>query len=169
MTTRADDGPEFDPGDPLAVLLRPTSDSLGPPPRRYEAIRRNAARRRLLRAAAGVGLTCAAAALIALPFHLATTSDGPAPPSVPLAPPPASSSPSERTSQPSPEQVTPRPGGSAEPDRSPSPAGPDTETAPGSRAPMSTPSRAPVEPSTVQREVDPADQAGPTPERPVGP
>ncbi|MET4927024.1 hypothetical protein P3L51_32505, partial [Streptomyces sp. PSRA5] len=84
MTTRADDGPEFDPDDPLTVILRPTSDRLAPPPLRYETIRRSASRRRLLRAAAGVGLSCAAAALVALPFHLATTSDGPAAPTLSL-------------------------------------------------------------------------------------
>ncbi|WP_409471025.1 hypothetical protein [Streptomyces sp. HC307] len=86
MTTRFDDGPEFDPHDPLAVILRPPSDHLGPPPGRYEAIRRTAARRRLLRTAAGVGVSCAVAALIALPLHLAAP-ETPRPPTVPLAPP----------------------------------------------------------------------------------
>ncbi|MFD1274321.1 hypothetical protein ACFQ51_29965 [Streptomyces kaempferi] len=53
MITRPDDGPDSEPDDPLAVILRPSSDYLGPPASRYEAIRRGAARRRLLRAAAG--------------------------------------------------------------------------------------------------------------------
>ncbi|MFD5569931.1 hypothetical protein [Streptomyces cadmiisoli] len=91
MTTRFDDGPEFGADDPLAVILRPSSDRLGPPPGRYEAIRRAAARRRLLRAAVGAGLTCAVAVLVALPLHLAAPG-APASPSVPLAPPPASGS-----------------------------------------------------------------------------
>ncbi|WP_329391552.1 hypothetical protein [Streptomyces sp. NBC_01716] len=143
MTTRADDGPEFDPDDPIAVILRPTSDSLGPPPRRYETIRRSAARRRLLRTAAGAGLSCAALALVALPLHLATTSDGPASPTVPLAPPPAT-----RTSpDPAPPQVTPRPSGTTGPPESaPAPSARTRETTPtrGSvpRAPTATPSQA---------------------------
>ncbi|GAA3994920.1 hypothetical protein [Streptomyces plumbiresistens] len=90
MITHADEGPEFEPDDPLAVILRPASDYLGPPAGRYEAIRRRAGRRRLLRAAAGVGVTCAVATLAALPFRL-VTQEAPATPSVPLAPPPASS------------------------------------------------------------------------------
>ncbi|NEC70119.1 hypothetical protein G3I25_00625, partial [Streptomyces rochei] len=64
MTTRLDDGQDGpdhrdDPGfarddaDPLLVVLRPGADYLGPPPGRYEAIRRAASRRRLLRAAVG--------------------------------------------------------------------------------------------------------------------
>ncbi|MYR46134.1 hypothetical protein GTW67_29825, partial [Streptomyces sp. SID5910] len=66
MTTRFEgdpDGPESahdDPHDPLLVVLRPGPDYLGPPPGRYEAIRRSASRRRLLRAAAGAAATCAA-------------------------------------------------------------------------------------------------------------
>ncbi|WP_448330252.1 hypothetical protein [Streptomyces sp. DSM 41534] len=96
MTPRFDDGPEYDgpecdglepsPEDPLAVILRPTSDHLGPPPGRYEAIRRAAARRKLLRTAAGVGVSCAVAALIALPLRM-TAPETPARPTVPLAPP----------------------------------------------------------------------------------
>ncbi|MEU8589596.1 hypothetical protein AB0C59_21760 [Streptomyces sp. NPDC048664] len=93
MTTRADDGPDFDAGpggdDPLAVILRPPSAHLGPPPGHFEAVRRAAGRRRLLRAAAGAGVSCAVAVLVALPFHLAGPTT-PAPPSVPLAPPPVS-------------------------------------------------------------------------------
>lgn len=32
MITHSDQGPDFDPDDPLAVILRPASDYLGPPP-----------------------------------------------------------------------------------------------------------------------------------------
>lgn len=96
MTTRLDDdGPDFDPDDPLAVILRPSDEYLGPPVGRYEAIRRRASRRRLLRTSAGVGvgLACAVGVLVALPFR-ATVSDAPTSPTVPLAPPHASSGPS---------------------------------------------------------------------------
>ncbi|GAA0925074.1 MULTISPECIES: hypothetical protein [Streptomyces violaceusniger group] len=81
-------GPEREPDDPLAVILRPPSDYLGPPPGRYEAIRRAATRRKLLRTAAGVGASCAVAALLALPLRAAAP-EPPARPTVPLAPPPA--------------------------------------------------------------------------------
>ncbi|KUN17345.1 hypothetical protein AQJ23_41125 [Streptomyces antibioticus] len=94
MITPADDGPDFGSDvhagfdDPIAVILRPPAEYLGPPPGRYEAIRRGAARRKLLRAAAGAGLVCAVAALVVLPLRL-TAPDGPPSPTVPLAPPPA--------------------------------------------------------------------------------
>ncbi|MGA4982909.1 hypothetical protein ACPB9I_12720 [Streptomyces cellulosae] len=95
MITHADEGPEFEPDDPLAQLLRPTSDHLGPPPGRFETIRRRAARRRLVRTTVGAGLTCAVALLVALPLQSATTtSDRPVSPTVPLAPPPLTGSPS---------------------------------------------------------------------------
>ncbi|MFH0172978.1 hypothetical protein ACIA6D_18835 [Streptomyces cacaoi] len=85
-----DDGPDLDPDDPLTVILGPVPGHLGPPPGRYEEIRRGAIRRRLLRTAAGVGATCGIAALaVLLPLHL-TASDAPARPAVPLAPPPVS-------------------------------------------------------------------------------
>ncbi|MBD9736028.1 hypothetical protein IGX29_30390, partial [Streptomyces sp. H28] len=105
MITHADEGPEFAPDDPLAVLLRPSSDHLGPPPGRFEEIRRAAARRRLVRAAAGAGLACGAALLIALPLQQ-TAPDGPASPTVPLAPPPVSST---SPTPPSPEPAATRP------------------------------------------------------------
>ncbi|MFE5139215.1 hypothetical protein ACFRDV_16325 [Streptomyces fagopyri] len=114
MITRPDDGPDPEADDPLAVILRPSSDYLGPPTGRYEAIRRGAARRRLLRAAAGVGLTCAVAALVALPLRMAAP-DAPVSPTVPLAPPPASGPTARSTPPPapdpsaSPRSVTPRP------------------------------------------------------------
>lgn len=105
MITHADEGPEFAPDDPLAVLLRPSGDHLGPPPGRFEEIRRAAARRRLVRAAAGAGLACGAALLIALPLQQ-TAPDGPASPTVPLAPPPVSST---SPTPPSPEPAVTRP------------------------------------------------------------
>jgi hypothetical protein len=92
LITYSDDGPEFEPDDPLAVILRPVPDRLGPPPGRYEEIRRGAARRRLVRAAvgAGAGLACAVAALVVLPPQSSAPGD-PVSPSVPLAPPSVSS------------------------------------------------------------------------------
>ncbi|MPY47341.1 hypothetical protein, partial [Streptomyces acidicola] len=107
MITHSDEGPDFEPDDPLAVILRPPSDHLGPPPGHYHAIRRAAARRRLLRAAAGVCVSCAVAALVALPLRLATD-EAPAQPSVPLAPPPASST-AETTPPTSPGPASPYP------------------------------------------------------------
>ncbi|MFI0507382.1 hypothetical protein ACH3WN_31765 [Streptomyces albogriseolus] len=136
MITHADEGPEFEPDDPLAVLLRPTSDHLGPPPGRFETIRRRAARRRLVRTTVGAGLTCAVALLVALPLQNATTSDRPVTPTVPLAPPPLTGSPSPTTDP----TVSPEP---AEPpaDTRPSPAAressaPRTFVAPTPRPPV---------------------------------
>lgn len=144
MTTRLDDGPEFEPDDPLTVILRPTSDRLAPPPGRYEAIRRTAARRRLLRTAAGVGVSCAVAALVALPLHLATR-ETPAPPTVPLAPPAsgrtASPTPSTTpTPSPSPEHVTPRPTQRPQ------------SNIPGAPSDRADPTRVPVRPTTPMDE-----------------
>ncbi|MER5197023.1 hypothetical protein ACWD3J_28075 [Streptomyces sp. NPDC002755] len=82
-----DDGPDLDPDDPLTVILGPVPGHLGPPPGRYEEIRRGAVRRRLLRTAAGVGAACGIAVFaVLLPLRL-TASDAPARPVVPLAPP----------------------------------------------------------------------------------
>ncbi|MEU5465806.1 hypothetical protein ACH41C_14840 [Streptomyces althioticus] len=105
MITHADEDPEFEPGDPLAELLRPTAERLGPPPGGFEAIRRRAARRRLVRTTVGAGLTCAMALLVALPLQNATTSDRPVTPTVPLAPPPVTTTPSPTTGP----TVSPRP------------------------------------------------------------
>ncbi|MDR6977647.1 hypothetical protein J2X68_004366 [Streptomyces sp. 3330] len=114
-----DDGPDLDPDDPLTVILRPVPGHLGPPPGRYEAIRRGAVRRRLLRTAAGVGAACGIAALaVLLPLRL-TASDAPARPVVPLAPPtvsrpstppPPSPSPAPATDRPTEGAATPAPG-----------------------------------------------------------
>ncbi len=133
MITHSDEGPEFEPDDPLAVILRPASDYLGPPAGRYAAIRRRATRRRLVRAAAGVGVTCAVAALAALPFRLATH-EAPATPSVPLAPPPASS-----PSVPPDPSATPVPGGSAPTTGASSPA-PSPSGPAGTSVPAGSPS-----------------------------
>jgi hypothetical protein len=120
LTTRVDDAPDPDGSrraldgaadgseDPLAVILRPLTshaDLLGPPPGRYEEIRRTAARRRLRRTAIGAALTCTAvvaAVLVAAPLRL-TGSERPASPTVPLAPPPVTDAtpvPSEPTGTP---------------------------------------------------------------------
>lgn len=108
MITHSDDGPEYDPDDPLTVIMRPPTEYLGAPPGRYEAIRRGASRRRLLRAAAGAAVTCGVAALIVLPLRL-TASEGHGSPTVPLAPPPASSpsTPPHRSATPEPRSPHP--------------------------------------------------------------
>ncbi|MGX1272653.1 hypothetical protein [Streptomyces phaeoluteigriseus] len=93
MITHADDagnGTDRAPDDPLTVILRPPSGHLAPPPGHYEAIRRGAVRRRLLRTAVGVGVTCAIATLAVLPLRLGGA-ERPAAPTVPMAPPPAGS------------------------------------------------------------------------------
>ncbi|MEU0913392.1 hypothetical protein [Streptomyces althioticus] len=110
MITHADEDPEFEPGDPLAELLRPTAEHLGPPPGGFETIRRRAARRRLVRTTVGAGLTCAVALLVALPLQNATTSDRPVTPTVPMAPPPLTGPPSPspstgRTASPKPAET----------------------------------------------------------------
>ncbi|WP_327318163.1 hypothetical protein [Streptomyces sp. NBC_01235] len=146
-----DDGPDLDPDDPLAVILRPASGHLGPPPGRYEEIRRGASRRRLLRAAAGVGATCAVAALaVLLPLRL-TASDAPVRPVVPLAPPPMSGPSTVPTPTPAPTvaPVTERPTeGAATPVPGPRSSTAATVTAAPTTA--RTPSQSPpsAEPST---------------------
>lgn len=108
MTTHSDEGPEFEPDDPLTYILRPTSDYLPPPPGRFRAVRRGAGRRRMLRTAAGIGVSgaVAAAVLVALPLG-ASSSQPPASPTVPLAP-PAPSRPAPTTTRPvAPPQATP--------------------------------------------------------------
>ena len=152
MTTHfdeGDEGPDIDPDDPLTVILRPSSaEYLGPPPGRYETIRRGANRRRLLRATVGAGATCAVIVLAALPFRLAHH-DSPTTPTVPLAPAPASSAPA---TPPSPDQSAtqvPAPRASASQSSSADPRNPSRTPVPtmeSSRAPMasaSAPSSAP--------------------------
>ncbi|MFJ4695690.1 hypothetical protein [Streptomyces sp. NPDC088766] len=169
MITHADDADDGTraPDDPLTVILRPPAGHLAPPPGRYEAVRRGAVRRRLLRTAVGVGATCALATLVVLPLR-SGGQDGPAAPVVPMAPPPASSpsavpTPStspvptsdlaRRTRAPGPTTALPTPG----PDRTgprqraaPSPPesrqraapSPSTEPTTSSSAPSSAPSEA---------------------------
>lgn len=132
MITHSDEGPDFEPDDPLAVILRPASDYLGPPPGHYEAIRRGAARRRLLRTAVGVGSVCAVAALVALPISL-STSQAPASPTVPLAPP----------SEGRPSSVPPSPSAS------PAPAGPSRT--PESRTAVPAPGNRTASPTQAAR------------------
>ncbi|MEU0339881.1 hypothetical protein ABZ092_13045 [Streptomyces bobili] len=93
MITHADDagdGTDRAPDDPLTVILRPPNGHLAPPPGHFESVRRGAVRRRLLRTAVGVSVTCAVATLAVLPLRLGG-SEAPAAPTVPMAPPPASS------------------------------------------------------------------------------
>ncbi|MFE0512561.1 hypothetical protein [Streptomyces sp. NPDC058964] len=149
MTTRFDDDPEFGPDDPLAVILRPPSGHLGPPSGRYEAIRRAATRRRLIRAVTGAGLSCAVAALIALQLHPAAPGS-PASPAVPPVPPPVSG----RTTSPGP-SASPSPAAAATPGtaRSTRRQGTGGTRAPSRSAvptpePSTEPSRARVVPST---------------------
>jgi len=137
LITHSDEGPDHDPEDPLTVLLRPSTDYLGAPPGRYEAIRRGAARRRLVKAAAGAALTCGIAALAVLPLRLSAT-DTPGSPTVPMAPPPASS-PSPHPSGP----LTPRPSGPPNSRASEPSAVPDTRTTQRATDPTKAPDSAP--------------------------
>jgi len=140
--------PDFALDDPLTVILRPSSaEYLGPPSGRYESIRRGAHRRRLLRAAAGAGATCAVLVLAALPFRLAHH-DTPVTPTVPLAPPPASSSPA--TSRPT---TAPTPSATKAPTPSADPSHASVPTTAPSTAPTAQTSASPtsrtVAPSAV--------------------
>ncbi|GGQ29449.1 MULTISPECIES: hypothetical protein [Streptomyces] len=152
MITHADEGPEFEPDDPLAELLRPTSDHLGPPPGRFETVRRRAARRRLVRTTVGAGLTCAVALLVALPLQSSTTSERPVSPTVPLAPPPLTGTPSPATGP----TVAPE---AAEPseDARPSPATDETTTPRGAVVPTPGPreSERAAEPEVSDRAAEP--------------
>ncbi|MFF0187844.1 hypothetical protein [Streptomyces sp. NPDC005244] len=162
MITHSDDGPDFEPDDPLAVIMRPPSDLLGPPAGRYEAIRRGAARRRLLRASLGAGLACAVAVLVALPLRPAQ-SEGPASPTVPLAPPPASSPSTVPDPSPSQRGASPRPGASDPATRSSATSAPRTVPTPRGPARSSAPTRTP---STASVSVEPSAArtgTGPTP------
>ncbi|MCX5331022.1 MULTISPECIES: hypothetical protein [unclassified Streptomyces] len=148
MITRPDDDPDLDPDDPLTILLRPPADHLGPPAGRYEAIRRGATRRKLLRAAAGTAVVCGLAAAVLLPLRL-STSEAPATPTVPLAPPPASSSPTAPPSTLPPSDGQP----SAVPSAPATsvPVSPDTPSASPSTAPTATAEPTPTaQPPTEQ-------------------
>jgi hypothetical protein len=167
LITFNDDGPDFEPDDHLAVIMRPPSKHLAPPPGRFEEIRRGAARRRVLRAAVAAGATCAVAALLATPLLRATHGD-PTAPTVPLAPPPASSPTAAPTSSDSaPGGVTPSPSARRTtgkrtiatrlPATTASPSAASSTTPTGPRRPTSAPGRGRVEPST-----DPARFASPS-------
>ncbi|WP_327719658.1 hypothetical protein OG381_33065 [Streptomyces sp. NBC_00490] len=148
MITRPDDDPDLDPDDPLTVLLRPPADHLGPPAGRYEVIRRGATRRKLLRAAAGTAVVCGLAAAVLLPLRL-TASEAPGSPTVPLAPPPASSSPTAPPSTPPPSDGQP----SAVPSAPATsvPVRPDTPSASPSTAPTTAAEPTPTaQPPTEQ-------------------
>ncbi|MGW0831317.1 hypothetical protein [Streptomyces prunicolor] len=170
MTTHFDEGdgePGRDLDDPLTVILRPSSNEyLGPPTGRYESIRRGANRRRLLRATVGAGATCAVLVLAALPFRLAHH-DSPTTPTVPLAPPPASSGPTtppspapSATRAPTPTASPSSPADSrapgrtmvptTEPSRDPSASASASAAAPSSARASSSPTAGSVEPSAVQ-------------------
>ncbi|MEU0070428.1 hypothetical protein ABZ027_12920 [Streptomyces sp. NPDC006332] len=177
MITHPDDGPEFEPDDPLAVILRPSSDYLGPPAGRYETIRRRAGRRRLLRAAAvGVGASCAVAALVALPLHL-TAHEAPAPPTVPMAPPvrspttgpPASATPGPEGPRPTPEisSVPSDPGGGSGRDPSASRNAPSKTATiePSMRPSIEPPVSSAVEPSAARSTDRTEEAATPGPRR----
>lgn len=156
MTTRFDDDPEFAPDDPLAVILRPPAEHLGPPPGHYETIRRAAGRRRMLRAAVGAGVTCAVAALVALPVYL-TAPQSPTTPAPPLAPPPATS----RTTAPPVPSAVPTPSASPTPT---TPRGTDVapSTRPGRTQDAATPTSRSV-PSAAPSRASTATPARPTP------
>jgi hypothetical protein len=147
LITQSDDGQDFDPDDPLTVILRPTPDYLGLPPGRYERIRRGAARRRHLRIAVGVGLSGAVAALIVLPLRMGGPG-APAAPAVPLGPPPAPTSSSPAPPAPAPvrptQSATPRSTGTPVGTAVPTPTARSARPTPTSVAPSQT-----VEPPTA--------------------
>ncbi|MGW7205200.1 hypothetical protein [Streptomyces sp. NPDC054837] len=144
MITRPDDDPGLDPDDPLTILLRPPADHLGPPAGRYEAIRRGATRRKLLRAAAGTAVVCGLAAAVLLPFRL-STSEAPASPAVPLAPPPASSSPTAPSST-----LPPSDGRPSDGQPSAVPSAPATSVPVSPDVPSASPSTAPTATATAE-------------------
>ncbi|MFK4111257.1 hypothetical protein [Streptomyces sp. NPDC002176] len=156
MITYSDDGPDFEPDDPLAVIMRPPSGHLAPPPGRYEEIRRGAARRRFLRTAVVAGATCAAVALLAVPVLRGALQD-PVSPTVPLAPPPASSP----TAPPTPAEsapVSPRPDARSSTSTPTRPARPTAVTASPSALPSATPTERrspPPNPRTAAPSTDP--------------
>ncbi|MEC3994246.1 hypothetical protein VSR01_12115 [Actinacidiphila sp. DG2A-62] len=160
-----------DGGDVLAVLLRPTGDFFPAPPGRYAAIRRGAARRRLLRAAAGAAVTCAVAVLVALPLRHAVAGRGGDRPLVPPAAPASRAEPPARqdpTPYPRP-TATPRPGshgtGPADSSRGPDrPTGGPTAQAPSAvrRSASPTPTADPVRRVVPRSDVSRSPTTAPT-------
>lgn len=125
------EGPDEERDPELSALLGSGTVLLGPPPGRFREVRRAAARRKLLRAAAGAGVSLAVAAVVAVPLRLMSDpAQGPAVgPTVPAVsvPPAADPPPSPRpTSSPVPEpSETPGPDrrtGRPDPGRAPSAA-----------------------------------------------
>ncbi|GHF00837.1 hypothetical protein GCM10017776_17470 [Streptomyces griseoluteus] len=148
MIAFSDEGPDFEPEDPLLVM-RPPHEHLAPPPGRYEEIRRGATRRRILRTAVVASATCAVAALLAVPFLRGALQD-PAPRTVPLAPPPASSPTTRPTpAESAPVPLSPRPDARSSASTPTAPARPPAATASPSAVPSSTPTeRRPLLPTT---------------------
>ncbi|WP_351235800.1 hypothetical protein [Streptomyces sp. NPDC002133] len=122
------EGPDEDRDATLDALLQPGAVLLGPPPGRFREIRRAAARRRLLRAAAGAGVSLAVAALVAVPLHLL-----PAPGAQPAGRPPAppASVPPAATDRPAPSSPTPTPSATPRPRHSTSTTPPAGQNAHG--------------------------------------
>ncbi|MFF7212495.1 hypothetical protein ACFZAU_18450 [Streptomyces sp. NPDC008238] len=96
------EGPGEERDAELDALLGPGTVLLGPPPGRFREVRRAAVRRKLLRTAAGAGVSLAVAAVVAVPLHLMSApAQGPAVgPTVPAVsvPPAADPPPSPRPS-----------------------------------------------------------------------
>ncbi|WP_328750871.1 hypothetical protein OHT57_35635 [Streptomyces sp. NBC_00285] len=123
LITHFEEGPDHDPDDPLTVLLRPPADYLGVPPGRYEAIRRGAARRKLLRAAAGAALTVGVGVLVVLPLRPSAPGTQRSP-TIPMAPPTATAPASDSSASPpqSPASTERRPTGRASEATRPTPS-----------------------------------------------
>ncbi|MFG2301401.1 hypothetical protein [Actinacidiphila glaucinigra] len=114
------DGPDEERDPELSALLGPGTVLLGPPPGRFREVRRAAARRRLLRTAAGAGVSLAVAAVVAIPLYLLSSpGQGPAVgPNVPaVSVPPAADPPPSPPSPPPTTSPVPEPSESHGPDR----------------------------------------------------
>lgn len=102
------EGPDEERDPALDALLHPAPILLGPPPGRFREVRRAAARRKLLRTAAGAGVSLAVAAIVAVPLQLLSTPGQP--PAVGPAVPAISVPPAAHPTSPAPaESPTPQP------------------------------------------------------------